>query len=154
MFQNRRLKVPFQENLHIYDVKKRLMNHFKLPHVICFNDFKTQEKLTSSYLLKKGDMILITTRKVNYRFKGNSFFVIIKKFANNDKILDSFKKQMTKDFKIDEKDFLNLELQKLPGQKVQISFELKSNKRFSFLDFQKNRLYLNHNKYLIKPKTT
>ena len=99
-------------------------------------------------------MILITTRKVNYRFKGNSFFVIIKKFANNDKILDSFKKQMTKDFKIDEKDFLNLELQKLPGQKVQISFELKSNKRFSFLDFQKNRLYLNHNKYLIKPKTT
>ena len=99
-------------------------------------------------------MILITTRKVNYRFKGNSFFVIIKKFGNNDKILDSFKKQMTKDFKIDEKDFLNLELQKLPGQKVQISFELKANKRFSFLDFQKNRLYLNHNKYLVKPKTT
>ena len=70
------------------------------------------------------------------------------------KFLNSFKKSMTKDFKIDETDFLNLELKKLPGQKVQISFELKSNKRFSFLDFQKNRLYLNHNKYLIKPKTT
>ena len=61
---------------------------------------------------------------------------------------------MTKDFKIDETDFLNLELEKVPGQKVQISFELKSSKRFSFLDFQKNKLYLNHNKYLIKPKTT
>ena len=130
------------------------MNHFKLPHVIFFNDFKTQEKLTSSYLLKQGDMILITTRKVNFRFQGNTYFVLIKKYGNNDKILNSFKKSMTKDFKIDETDFLNLELKKVPGQKVQISFELKSNKRFSFLDFQKNRLYLNHNKYLIKPKTT
>ena len=130
------------------------MTYFKLPHVIFFNDFKTQEKLTSSYLLKQGDMILITTRKVNFRFKGNKYFVVIKKFGNNDKILNNFKKSMTKDFKIDETDFLNLELKKVPGQKVQISFELKSNKRFSFLDFQKNRLYLNHNKYLIKPKTT
>ena len=59
---------------------------------------------------------------------------------------------MTKDFKIDDSDFLNLELEKVPGQKVQILFELKSNKRLSFLDFQKNRLFLNHNKYQIKPK--
>ena len=80
-------------------------------------------------------MILITTRKVNFRFKGNTYFVLIKKFGNNDKILTSFKKSMTKDFKIDDSDFLNLELEKVPGKKVQISFELKSNKRFSFLDF-------------------
>ena len=59
---------------------------------------------------------------------------------------------MAKDFKIDDSDFQNVELEKVPGQKVQISFELKSTKRLSFLDFQKNRLFLNHNKYQIKPK--
>ena len=128
------------------------MSYFKLPHVLFFNDFKTNEKLNSSYLLKQGDVILISTRKVNFRFKGNKYFVVIKKFGNNDKILNSFKKSMAKDFKIDDSDFLNLELEKVPGQKVQISFELKSKKRLSFLDFLKNRLFLNHNKYQIKPK--
>ena len=59
---------------------------------------------------------------------------------------------MAKDFKIDNSDVVNLELEKVPGQKVQISFELKSKKKLSFLDFQKNRLFLNHNKYQIKPK--
>ena len=59
---------------------------------------------------------------------------------------------MVKDFKIDDSDFLNLELEKLPGQKIQISFELKSNKKLSFIEFQKNQLFLNHNRYQIKPK--
>ena len=66
------------------------MTYFKLPHVLFFNDFKTHEKLNSSYLLKQGDMILITTRKVNFRFKGNTYFVLIKKFGNNDKIFEQF----------------------------------------------------------------
>ena len=59
---------------------------------------------------------------------------------------------MVKDFKINDSDFLNLELERLPGKKIQISFELKSNKKLSFIEFQKNQLFLNHNRYQIKPK--
>ena len=58
---------------------------------------------------------------------------------------------MIKDFKIEASDFLNLELEKVPGQKIQISFELRSNKRLSFIDFQKGQLFLNHNRYRIRP---
>ena len=96
------------------------MSYFKLPHVLFFNDFKTNEKLNSSYLLKQGDVISISTRKINFRFKGNKYFVIIKKFGNNDKILNSFKKSMAKDFKIYDSDFQNVELEKVPSQNVQI----------------------------------
>ena len=130
------------------------MSFFKLPHEIFFKHYKTNEKLSSSYVLRKGDIILITRKKINFRFQGNKYFVIIKKFGNNDKIIDSFKKSMTKDFKIEASDYLNLELEKVPGQKIQISFELRPNKRLSFIDFQKGQLFLNHNRYRIKPRTS
>ena len=128
------------------------MSFFKLPHQIFFKDFKTNERLKSSYLLRKGDVISISRKKVNFRFRGNKYFVLIKKFGNNEKILNSFKKSISKDFKIDSSDFLNIEIEKVPGQKIQISFELKSKKKLSFLEFQKNQLFLNHNRYTIKPK--
>ena len=128
------------------------MAFFKLPHHIFFKDFKRNERLKSSYQLCKGDVIEISRKKVNFRCRGNKYFVLIKKFGNNEKILNSFKKSMSKDFKIDSSDFLNIEIEKVPGQKIQISFELKSKKKLSFLEFQKNQLFLNHNRYTIKPK--
>ena len=101
------MKFLYEENQHISDVKKKLMSYFKLPHQIFFKNYKTNEKLKSSYLLRKGDVISISRKKVNFRFQGNKYFVVIKKFGNNDKILNSFKKSMAKDFKIDASDFLN-----------------------------------------------
>ena len=75
--------------------------------------------------------------------------MIIKRFGNDEKIVCSFKKVMLKDFLLNDSDLSKLKIQRLPCKKSQISFQLKLKKQLSLIQFQRNQLFLNHNRYEI-----
>ena len=144
------MKLEYRENQTIGHVKKILMSKLNIPHLVNFYNDTNHTRLNSKYLLKKGDKIRIEKNKINFHSSGNQYVVKIKRKSSDEKLLESFKKAMTKCFDVNSADLVNINLLRLRNQKAEVHFQLCEEKSFLLVDFQEKTLMLNNNRYKIQ----
>ncbi len=148
---NRSCKVPFKEKQTLSNLKPQLMSHFNIDNMIYFSLQGSTKKIKSSTLTQKGMHFCIFLKKLELKkVERNDFYVVIKKRGSERIQKGNFFKALHKIFGISQSEVTSIKFQRLEDKKIKILFTTSSGNKYDQLKLQKNKLFLDHNRYQIK----
>ena len=127
------------------------MAHFNINHMFYFALQGSREKIKSSTLTQKGMHFCICLKQLDLKkVERNDFFVVIKKRGSERIQTINFFKALHKHFGIAQSEVTSFTFQRHENKKIKILFSTSCGNKYDQLKLQKNRLFLDQNRYQIK----